>query len=602
MKTVISSLFVLLQLAIFMVAPVGQAQASIFRTVGYFTEWSVYGRNYHVSNIPAEKFTHINYAFAGISDNRIAILDSYAALEKSYPSDVGLPAGSLKGNFHQLQLLKQQYPHLKVLVSVGGWNNSQNFSSMAGSSSTRQIFIQSAIDFMQQYGFDGLDIDWEYPVITGAQPGRPEDRANFTALLAETRAAFGSQYLLTAAVGASAQAIDAIDYVQAQTYVDWFNLMSYDFHGAWEAGGGKAEHHAALYDNGDPSGPNMNVSSAVSRLRSAGVPSSKIVMGLPFYGRSFAGTDGLLSAFNAAGPGSYEAGVLDYKDIAANYAGKNGYQYTWDEQAQVSYLYNDQQKVFVSYDDARSIALKAAFARQQGLGGLMAWELSGDNGELSAAMQDVSVTPAPQPTPAPTPIAVPAPTPAPTPETEPTPTPQPTPAPTPTPISEPLPEPQVPSSNLGYRRADALAASPDINADKQLVSVDVAPCASGSRVKTATYSAVYYCGADGRRYVFPNERVYFTWYSNFDGVTVVSDQQLASIPVGGNVTYRPGVKLVKSQTDAKIYVIERGGVLRWVQTPAIAEALYGVDWQTKVDYIPDVFFVNYTIGEPVTAR
>lgn len=579
MKPIISSLLITLQIALFIAVPSAykaqaqteaqtQAQAQPFRLVAYFTEWGVYGRNYHVANIPADKITHLNYAFAGIQDNRISILDSYAALEKAYPSDVGLPAGALKGNFRQLQLLKQQYPNLKVLISVGGWTGSQNFSAMAGAADSRQTFIQSVIAFMNQYGFDGLDIDWEYPVIGGAQAGLPQDRANFTALLSEARAAFGSQYLLTVAVGASQQAIDAIDYAQVQQQVDWISLMSYDFHGAWEAGSSQAEHHAALYDNGDPLGPNLNVSAAVTLLQSAAVPASKIVPGLPFYGRSFAGTDGLLSPFTAAGPGTYETGVLDYKDIATNYLGKNGYQYFWDEQAQAPYLYNQQQKVFVSYDNARSIAAKAAYARERQLGGLMVWELSGDNGDLIAAMQAAVVAPSPTPTPSPAP------------------------APEPTNVA--------PSPTTTYTPAQVLASSPDINTDKGLVSGGgSAPCVSGSLVKNASSPAVYYCGADGKRYVFPNERVYATWYANFDGIIILSDQQLAVIPLGGNITYRPGVKMVKSQTDPKVYALERGGVLRWIKTPEIASALYGADWNKKIDYIPDTFFWNYSLGEPI---
>lgn len=125
-------------------------------------------------------------------------------------------------------------------------------------------------------------------------------------------------------------------------------------------------------------------------------------------------------------------------------------------------------------------------------------------------------------------------------------------------------------------------------------------CVPGSRVKTAASKAVYYCGADGKRYVFPNDKTYYTWFANFNGVTTLTDEQLAALPLGGNVTYRPGVKMVKIQSDPKVYAVDRGGTLRWVQTPEIAAAMYGADWAKKVEDVSDAFFINYKVGEPIT--
>lgn len=149
-----------------------------------------------------------------------------------------------------------------------------------------------------------------------------------------------------------------------------------------------------------------------------------------------------------------------------------------------------------------------------------------------------------------------------------------------------------------YAIATVKAASPDITTDKGLVSTGgVAPCVSGSLVKSPVFSAVYYCGADGKRYAFPNERVYFSWYANFDSVQTLTEQGLANIPLGGNVTYRPGTKMVKITSLPNVYVIEKGGVLRWVRTPAEAAALYGTNWKKEVHDISDAFFTNYTVGE-----
>ena len=125
-------------------------------------------------------------------------------------------------------------------------------------------------------------------------------------------------------------------------------------------------------------------------------------------------------------------------------------------------------------------------------------------------------------------------------------------------------------------------------------------CRAGSLIK-GSQAAVYYCANDGKRYVFPNEKVYFTWYADFSGVLVISDAELAAIPVGGNVTYRPGSRLVKITTDPKVYAVYHGGILRWVTTEDLAASLYGPDWNTKIDDISDAFFVNYTVGTPITS-
>lgn len=121
----------------------------------------------------------------------------------------------------------------------------------------------------------------------------------------------------------------------------------------------------------------------------------------------------------------------------------------------------------------------------------------------------------------------------------------------------------------------------------------------GDLIRGTTYTSVYYLGADGLRYVFPNEKTYFTWYSDFRQVKRISDTALGEIQLAGNVTYRPGKKLVKINTDPRTYAVEEGGVLRWIETEAVAASLYGGDWNTKVDDIPDAFFANYDIGQPI---
>lgn len=121
----------------------------------------------------------------------------------------------------------------------------------------------------------------------------------------------------------------------------------------------------------------------------------------------------------------------------------------------------------------------------------------------------------------------------------------------------------------------------------------------GSLIRGTTFSAVYYVGEDGFRYVFPNDKTYFTWYSDFSSVETISDEMLAKIQMGGNVTYQPHMRMVKIQSDPKTYYVAFNGTLRWITSEAVAEAAYGPEWNTKIDDIPDGFFTNYTIGDSV---
>lgn len=146
----------------------------------------------------------------------------------------------------------------------------------------------------------------------------------------------------------------------------------------------------------------------------------------------------------------------------------------------------------------------------------------------------------------------------------------------------------------------AQAETLTINADKSLASSTTANCLSNTLIKGAT-DAVYYCGADGKRYVFPNLKIYNSWYLDFKNVITIKSTELAKIPLGGNVTYRPGVRLVKITTDPRVYAVSRGGVLRYVTNPIVAESMYGSTWNKQVDDLSDAFFMNYNIGESITA-
>jgi plastocyanin len=180
-------------------------------------------------------------------------------------------------------------------------------------------------------------------------------------------------------------------------------------------------------------------------------------------------------------------------------------------------------------------------------------------------------------------------------------TPAPVATPTPEPVTAPTPVTPTadPTKTGSYVPATAVAATTSIDVDKGLTVATSAPCLAGSLLK-GSQPAVYYCGQNGKRYAFPNEKVFTSWYKDFSGLIIMSDAQLAAVPLGGTVTYRPGVRLVKIKSDPKTYAISRGGLLRWVTSEAIATKLYGTRWNRNVDEVDTSLFTQYAIGDPIT--
>lgn len=139
-----------------------------------------------------------------------------------------------------------------------------------------------------------------------------------------------------------------------------------------------------------------------------------------------------------------------------------------------------------------------------------------------------------------------------------------------------------------------------INADKDLEIADYPKsCASDSLIRTPEVSTVYYCGSDGGRYVFQNEKTFFSWYENFDNVQIITAEEMADLPIKGVVTYKPGSYMLKIMSDPKIYAVGKNGTLHWIPSESLAIEIYGEDWATKVHDLPDGFFPKYRIGEPV---
>jgi chitinase len=343
------------------------------RLVAYFTEWAVYDRDYQVEDIPAEQITHLNYAFVQIVDGRCAVYDPWAALERE------------GGNFSKIQSLKAAHPHLRVMISVGGWTLSEPFFEVASTPESRATFASSCVDFIEEHGFGGIDIDWEYPVSGGLTSGSADDTENYTLLLLELRNrldAASAGYELSIAGPGGYDKIANLQPAEIAEIVDFINIMSYDFHGGWESTTGFA---SALYPpEGSPDGPGdpYTVDYAVRTWIEAGVPPEKLNLGLPLYGRGWAGVsstdEGRFQSSGWLPWGSYESGVYDYSDIVENYVTNPNYDRHWDSSAMVPWLYSEADGVFITYEDAASVGVKLNYIQDMGLGGAMVWELSGD--------------------------------------------------------------------------------------------------------------------------------------------------------------------------------------------------------------------------------
>jgi chitinase len=361
--------------------------------LGYFTEWGIYGRNYNVKNLvtsgSAAKITHINYAFGNVTNGQCAIGDSYADYDKAFTADQSVSGVAdtwdqpLRGNFNQLRELKAKYPNIKILWSFGGWTWSGGFAQAAANPAA---FAQSCYNLVEDPRwadvFDGIDIDWEYPNACGLSCDT-SGAAAYKNLMGALRAKFGTNNLVTAATtadGTSGGKIDAADYAGAAQYVDWYNVMSYDFFGAFAAQGPTAPHSPLTSYSGIPT-PGFTTADAIAKFKSKGVPASKLLIGIGFYGRGWTGVTQSAPGGTATGPaaGTYEQGIEDYKVLKTSCPATGTV-------AGTAYAYCGNN--WWSYDTPATIGTKMSWAKAQGLGGAFFWEFSGDtsNGELVGAI------------------------------------------------------------------------------------------------------------------------------------------------------------------------------------------------------------------------
>ena len=390
---------------------------------GYFADWQYNNTSnpYQVSDIPAEHLTHVIYAFLSLCGPHTGaseiiqeqvtehcqgkppftaiVVDQQAALKEDFgPVNVDV---DYKGHFAQLAELKKAYPELVILPSFGGWTMSEPFHAMAKDPKAIEHFAKTAVALIEKYDFfGGIDLDWEYPGGGGltTSPWNPatklsdeqkaSEREAFNHLVKALRGELDKlasktqrEYELSTAVGVGAKA-QQIDWKTASPYLTNMFAMTYDFLGGW----GQQTGHTTNLHATERSWWGMGADVFINQMIEQGIPSEKLVIGAAFYGRGWQGTQayngelpsGELVSDSGAQFGTGENGYFMFWDLMNNYGTKQGYQYNYDEQAQAPYLWNPDKKVFISFEDQRSIKAKAKWAKESKLGGIFTWELSGD--------------------------------------------------------------------------------------------------------------------------------------------------------------------------------------------------------------------------------
>jgi chitinase len=364
------------------------------RVVGYLASWGVRTKGTRIAQLPAKDLTHIFYAFAKIGDDGRVTLGNSCFDVGVCDSAQAVDSG---GNFAELQRLKQRNPHLKLVISIGGWTGSGKFSDAALTDSSRRLFTESAIDvFIRQRPglFDGIDIDWEFPVEGGMQGNgeRPADKENFTLLLAELRRQLDAQgaidkrhYVLAIAASARLQEIANVEIASIVPLLDFINVMTYDYY----AGASRTGFNSPLYAAaGDPT-PSRNVDATMRAFLDGGVPATKLLVGIPFYGRGYGGVpsvnDGLFQSV-AGSPSGWGPHDGDWNVLSQTRLKDPHYVRHWESAARVPWLHDSTSGTWVSYDDPQSVAEKVRYVRERGLGGVVIWELGGDDGSLMRAI------------------------------------------------------------------------------------------------------------------------------------------------------------------------------------------------------------------------
>jgi chitinase len=317
-----------------------------------------------IDSIDPNKLSHINYAFVDVQGNR-------AFLRNEKTDTV---------NFRLLNNLKKVNKDLKILISLGGWSWSKNFSDAVLTDTSNRNFSQSAVDIVAKYDLDGVDIDWEYPGMIGdSNVYRPEDKENYTILFKNLRhqldslgQATGKKYFVTTAVGGNVNYPSTTEMDKVHQYCDFINVMAYDFAGGRDT---LSNHHTGLY-TASPDSSKYSTDEAIKMFLDAGVPANKLVVGMGFYGKGWEmATTANNGLFQKTVKPVRGGGFGFIKDSLEN---KNGFVKYWDDVAKSPYIFNAEKKIFISYDDERSIKEKCDYIKKHNLRGAMFWEYEDD--------------------------------------------------------------------------------------------------------------------------------------------------------------------------------------------------------------------------------
>ena len=300
----------------------------------------------------------------------------------------GRVTGQQWNQIGKLKAYKERHPHIQTTLAIGGWE-ADGFSQAAATAEGRKLFVDSALELVREHGFDGIDIDWEYPCSDVAGiAASPEDKPNFTLLIQALREGLdtlpGPHKLLTIAVGASDSLVDNIECAKLSPLLDYVHVMTYDM----SSGRRKAAHHTNLYPwAGQQPGEGNSVQQSIAAYAAAGFRKDQLVVGSAWYGRTWQGIhapDGNPIGKMATNTGNVSYGIAKLRE---SFIGKNGYIRYWDEQAHAPYLFDGEN--FISYDDEQSVREKGEYVRKEGLAGMMFWQWGSDpEGKLLAPMRE----------------------------------------------------------------------------------------------------------------------------------------------------------------------------------------------------------------------
>ncbi|WP_207426205.1 glycoside hydrolase family 18 protein [Pedobacter sp. SYSU D00535] len=339
-------LILLLSLAFAAFVPSASAQSQ-YNVIAYFL-----GGSSKVSSIDPTKLTHIIHSFEGIRGNKFVVSDSITV--------------------RRLVALKKKNPKLKVLLAFAGWGGCKTCSDVFQSAANREAFAKSVKSTCERLGADGIDLDWEYPAVEGfiGHKYAPEDKNTFTLLVQQLRKTLGSKYEISFAAGAFTEYLEkSIDWAPVMREVDRVNLMTYDLVNGYSRVTG---HHTPLYSTGENK---ESVNNAVEFLLRQGVPANKIVIGAAFYARTWQNVPDRNNGLYQ--PGTFRNTVA-IKNFISVYTPANGFRALWDDTAQAPFLYSPSRKLFVTFDDNRSVKLKTEYMMERKLNGIMFWQILHD--------------------------------------------------------------------------------------------------------------------------------------------------------------------------------------------------------------------------------